>query len=63
VQDRVRDQTDRLRQLLRQGAAVMVCGGDAMAQAVRAEFETILAGIGQSVDSLKKRGAYLEDIF
>lgn len=63
VQDRVRDQTDRLRQLLRQGAAVMVCGGDAMAQAVRAEFEAILAGIGQSVDSLKKRGAYLEDIF
>jgi sulfite reductase (NADPH) flavoprotein alpha-component len=63
VQDRVRADAARLAQLLKNGAAIMVCGGDAMAHAVRAEFEAILQTIGSSVEALKKRGLYLEDVF
>lgn len=63
VQDRVRDDAARLASLLNKGAAIMVCGGDAMAQAVRVEFEAILHTLGTSVDTLKQRGRYLEDVF
>ena len=50
VQDRIREEAGRLTEMLRQGASVMVCGGDAMAGAVRSEFEAILGSIGQSVE-------------
>jgi sulfite reductase (NADPH) flavoprotein alpha-component len=63
VQDRVRSEATRLADLLRKGASVMVCGGDAMAHAVRQEFDDILRTIGSSVDALKQRGLYLEDVF
>lgn len=63
VQDRVRGDAPRLAELLNTGAAIMVCGGDAMAQAVRAEFDAILRTLGTSVDALKQRGRYLEDVF
>ena len=63
VQDRVAGEAPSLAALLRQGASVMVCGGDAMARAVRAEFDAILAPLGQSVRALQDRGRYLEDIF
>ena len=63
VQDRVQAEGPRLAALLAKGAAIMVCGGDAMAHAVRAEFDTILRGIGSSVDALNQRGLYLEDVF
>ena len=63
VQHRVASEAARLADLLRQGASIMVCGGDAMARAVRDEFEAILAPLGQSVPALKQRGRYLEDIF
>jgi sulfite reductase (NADPH) flavoprotein alpha-component len=63
VQDKLREDADRLVSLIRQGAAIMVCGGDAMAQAARAEFDAMLAPLGQSVLRLKQKGQYLEDIF
>ena len=63
VQDRVAAEAASLATLLRQGASVMVCGGDAMARAVRAEFDAILIPLGQSVRALQDRGRYLEDIF
>jgi sulfite reductase (NADPH) flavoprotein alpha-component len=63
VQDNVRTETARLAALLRQGASIMVCGGDAMARAVCVEFDTILSASGLSVDQMKTRGQYLEDIF
>ncbi|MEO8241943.1 MAG: PepSY domain-containing protein [bacterium] len=63
VQNRVAAEAARLADLIRQGASVMVCGGDAMARAVREEFETILAPLGQSVLGLKQQNRYLEDIF
>jgi len=63
VQDRLREESATLAEMLRLGASVMVCGGDAMARAVKAEFEAILAPLGLSVLKLKSRGHYLEDIF
>jgi sulfite reductase (NADPH) flavoprotein alpha-component len=63
VQDRLRADAARLADLVHKGAAIMVCGGDAMAQAVRAEFEAILQPMGMSVHALKLRGRYLEDVF
>jgi len=63
VQDRLRADAPHLAALLRKGAAIMVCGGDAMAHAVRAEFDAILQSIGSSVEALKQRGLYLEDVF
>ena len=63
VQHRVASQAPRLADLIRHGASVMVCGGDAMARAVRDEFDVLLAPLGQSVLGLKQRGRYLEDIF
>lgn len=63
VQDRVASEAPRLSALLQQGASIMVCGGDAMARAVREEFECILTPLGQTVTALKHRGRYLEDIF
>jgi len=63
VQDRLREDAARLCDMLRRGACVMVCGGDAMAQAAMAEFERILAPVGLSVADLRARGSYLEDIF
>jgi sulfite reductase (NADPH) flavoprotein alpha-component len=63
VQDRVRQETDRLREMLRRGASVMVCGGDGMAQAVTLEFERLLSPMGLSVAQLKANDRYMEDIF
>ncbi|MGR3572534.1 PepSY domain-containing protein [Brevirhabdus sp.] len=63
VQDKLRGDAERLVALLRAGASVMVCGGDAMAQAVATEFDTLLAPLGLSTHQLKARKLYLEDIF
>jgi len=63
VQDKLRQEAPQLAALLKAGAYIMVCGGDAMAQAVKAEFETVLESIGSSVHALKQRGRYLEDVF
>lgn len=63
VQQKVKEHAARLEGLLRRGASVMVCGGDAMAQAVMTEFETIAKPMGLSVMQLKSQGLYLEDIY
>ncbi len=63
MQDRLRENAATVGELLRRGASVMVCAGDAMAQAVMAEFEAILQPLEMSVQELKSRGLYREDIF
>ncbi len=63
VQDRLREQAGDLAQMLRRGASIMVCGGDAMAQAVMAEFDAMLVPMGLSIATLKARGQYAEDVF
>lgn len=63
VQDRIRAERSHLIERLKQGATIMVCGGTAMAAAVRAEIDALAADAGLSLDELKRRNRYLEDIY
>lgn len=63
VQDRLLADAPRLRELVAQGAQVMVCGGRAMAEGVAAAWERILAGSGLSVARLRTEGRYVEDVY
>ena len=63
VQDRIRAERSHLIGRLRAGATIMVCGGTAMAAAVRDEFSALAAESGLSLDELKRRNRYLEDIY
>ena len=63
VQDKVRADADRLRDMIHKGATIMVCGGDAMAQAVASEFNTLLEPLGLSTHQMRSSKRYLEDIF
>lgn len=63
VQDRLREDANTLRDLLGQGASIMVCGGAAMAQGVRETLDAILSPVGQSVAQLRDRQRYLEDVY
>lgn len=63
VQDRIRAERSHLIARLRAGATVMVCGGTAMAAAVRAEIDALAADAGLSLDELKRRDRYLEDVY
>lgn len=63
VQDRISADADPIRKLLKSGARVMVCGGQQMAAAVRAEIDRILVPLNTSVQELKAAGRYLEDIY
>lgn len=63
VQSRLASDAERLTALLARGATVMVCGGDAMAEAVREVFDG-LGGAGPGrVQALRRRRRYLEDIY
>ena len=63
VQDRLRADRNNLLDRLRAGATIMVCGGSAMAAAVRTEIDILAAEIGLSTDELKRRNRYLEDVY
>jgi sulfite reductase (NADPH) flavoprotein alpha-component len=63
VQDRLMDEAETLRGLVRQGAQIMVCGGRDMAKGVREAIDVCLAPLGLSADSLKQKGLYLEDAY
>ena len=63
VQDRLREDADLLRDLIARGAQVMVCGGKEMALGVREALDEILSPIGDTAQSLKTKGRYLEDVY
>lgn len=63
VQDRIRAERSRLIERLRSGATIMVCGGTAMATAIREEISALAAETGLSLEELKRRNRYLEDIY
>ncbi len=63
VQDALRRDADRVRDLLAQGALVRVCGSRAMAQGVAEALDALLAPLNLSVAQLKARERYAEDIF
>ncbi len=63
VQDRLVADAQRLRELVTQGAQVMVCGGRKMADGVATAWERILHGTGLTVAQLRTQGRYVEDVY
>ncbi len=63
VQDALRRDADRLRQLIGDGATVRVCGSRPMAQGAAQALDAILSTVNLSVQQLKARGRYAEDTF
>ena len=63
VQDRVADDANGLRTLIRQGAQILVCGGREMARAVGETLETVVLPLGLDLATLKATGRYLEDVY
>jgi len=63
VQDRIIDDGARIQDLVRHGAQIMVCGGRDMADGVRRAIDACVAPLGLSVETLKRRGLYLEDAY
>lgn len=63
VQDRVAEDAQIIRAQIANGAQIMVCGGQAMATAVRVTIDQILLPLGISVSQLKQQNRYLEDVY
>ncbi|CAM5209877.1 Sulfite reductase (NADPH) flavoprotein alpha-component OS=Castellaniella defragrans OX=75697 GN=HNR28_001167 PE=4 SV=1 [Castellaniella defragrans] len=63
VQDALRRDAAKVRDLLASGAIVRVCGSRPMAQGVVQALDDILGGLGLSVAWLKQRERYAEDSF
>ena len=63
VQDALRRDAARVRELLAGGATVRVCGSRPMAAGVAQVLDDILAALRLSVAQLKAKGRYAEDLF
>ena len=63
VQDALRRDAERLRDLVEQGAIVRVCGSRAMATGVAEALDAVLAPMQLSVSQLKAQERYAEDVF
>lgn len=63
VQARLVDDAAKLRELIGQGGQVLVCGSGAMAGSVRQALDTVLAPLGASVQTLREKGRYREDVY
>ena len=63
VQDALRQDAERVRALVAQGAIVRVCGSRAMAQGVAEALDEVLAPLQLSVSALRARERYAEDVF
>ena len=63
VQDALRQDAERVRELVMQGAIVRVCGSRAMAQGVSDALDEVLAPLNLNVAQLKTKERYAEDIF
>ena len=63
VQDRLAEDANVLRDLVRNGAQIMVCGSSPMAAAVAATIDRVVAPMGLDLMTLKERGRYVEDVY
>lgn len=63
VQDTLLKDQMTVRQLLEQGAQILVCGGRDMAKGVNQAINDILKPLQTDVDTLKAQGRYLEDVY
>jgi sulfite reductase (NADPH) flavoprotein alpha-component len=63
VQDRLAADAAQLRELVRHGAQVLVCGGRDMAHAVAQTLERVLHPMGTDLAALRSAGRYVEDVY
>jgi sulfite reductase (NADPH) flavoprotein alpha-component len=63
VQERLMADAPTLRELVASGAQIMVCGGRDMANGVARAWEHILDGSGLSVNEMRLKGRYVEDVY
>lgn len=63
VQDALRRDAARVRELVSKGAVLRVCGSRPMARGVAEALDAILGATGLSVRQLKTAGRYAEDVF
>ncbi|MFG1201208.1 PepSY domain-containing protein [Xanthobacter aminoxidans] len=63
VQDRIAADAPRLRELVKQGAQILVCGGRDMAEAVTRALEPVVRPLGLDLPTLKLSGRYVEDVY
>ena len=63
VQDALRRDGERVRELLAGGAHIRVCGSRPMAAGVAQALDGILGPLRSSVALLKAKGRYAEDVF
>lgn len=63
VQDRLVADRMRVREMIEQGAQVLVCGGRGMANGVRQAFNELLEPLDLDVATLQLEGRYREDVY
>ncbi len=63
VQDRLAADAHRLRDLVRQEAQILVCGGRDMAHAVARTVDRLVGPLGLDLATLRSQGRYLEDVY
>lgn len=63
VQERIAKDAAELRDLLRDGAQVMVCGGRGMAVGVARALGAVVEPLGMNLATLRSSGRYLEDVY
>lgn len=63
VQDRISLEANAMRDLIKSGAQVMVCGGRDMASSVASVVDGIVRPIGLDLSRLKAEGRYVEDVY
>jgi sulfite reductase (NADPH) flavoprotein alpha-component len=63
VQDRLTAKADDIRQLVDNGAEILICVGRNMGRDVSSSFQSILKPLGLSVEVLKSQNRYLEDVY
>lgn len=63
VQDRVAIEANVMRDLIKSGAQVMICGGREMATSVATVVDGIVRPIGLDLAKLKAEGRYVEDVY
>ncbi|WP_370677896.1 PepSY domain-containing protein [Pleomorphomonas sp. PLEO] len=63
IQDRLAADAPKLRELIRHGAQVLVCGGRDMADAVTQALGGVVRPLGIDLATLKSDGRYVEDVY
>jgi sulfite reductase (NADPH) flavoprotein alpha-component len=63
IQDRLAADAPKLRELIRHGAQVLVCGGRDMADAVTTALGGVVRPLGLDLATLKSDGRYVEDVY